>query len=118
MTLQSGVSTLTGHVVDAARNGIGDVQVIATNGADTRTASTVTTGTQKGTFTLPDLTVGRWSVTMQAAGYQVQSRTVTLAAGKPVATVNATLSTATATVDGVVRMQRQRTRRWSAPAWC
>ena len=104
-TLQSGVSTLTGHVVDAARNGIGDVQITATNGADTRTASTVTTGTQKGTFTLPDLTVGRWSVTMQAAGYQVQSRTVRLIAGKPVAQINATLSIATATVDGVVRVQ-------------
>ncbi len=104
-TLQSGVSTLTGHVVDAARNGIGDVQVVATNGSDTRTGSTVTTGTQKGTFTLPDLTVGRWSVTMQAAGYQVQSQTITLKAGKPVATLNATLSTATATVDGIVRKQ-------------
>ena len=77
----------------------------------------MTTGTQKGTFTLPELTVGRWSITMQAAGYQMQSRTVTLTAGEPLATVNATLSTATATVNGVVRSSGTN-KRWSAPAWC
>ena len=105
MTMSSGIATLSGYVhtvTNGHDGGVGGVQVSATDGTVTRTATTVTTGSQKGRFTLPDLSVGKWIVNLDAPGYQLQSRPVNVVAGKSFAQLRVTLSPSTVTVPGFV----------------
>lgn len=105
LTLTLGVGSLVGYVRGVnslgRMGGIGGVQVTATDGTLTRTASTVTTG-PVGRYTLADLPPGRYTVTVDAPGYLPQTRRVTLAKGVSKATMSAVLTSATATVSGRV----------------
>lgn len=105
LTMSSGVSTLTGNVhafINGHQTPIGGAQVSATNGSVTRTASTVTTGSQTGTYVLPQLDVGTWTVNVSAAGYQLNSRQVTIKAGQPKSALDMALSPSTVSVAGKV----------------
>ena len=106
LTMSSGVATVSGFVhsvVGAHDGGLGAVQISATNGTDTRSATTVTTGGQRGRFVLPDLPLGTWVVTATVDGYQIQSRSIKVVAGKAALSVNMLLVPSTVTVPGVVR---------------
>ncbi|MCW2658465.1 MAG: Cna domain protein, partial [Jatrophihabitans sp.] len=101
LTLKTGVASLLGKVQDAFKAGLGDVQVTATDGMVTRTASTVTTG-PVGSYVLPDLAPGKYSVTFTLDGYAMQTRQVTVNAGASKLLVNATLTSASGSVSGKV----------------
>jgi hypothetical protein len=106
LTMFSDMATLSGYVhafTDGHDAGVGGVQISATNGTLTRSATTVTSGSQTGRFTLPNLPLGKWVVNIAAAGYQLQSRTVNVVAGKRLPQLRAGLSPSTATVSGVVK---------------
>ncbi|MDP9168583.1 MAG: carboxypeptidase-like regulatory domain-containing protein, partial [Actinomycetota bacterium] len=106
LTLKVGVTTLSGKVEgpDSVGNtiGLGGVQVTATDGTVSRSASTVTSGTVAGNYTLPDLPPGTYSVTVQAPGYLPQTQQILIKPGQGKATLNSTLNSASATVTGVV----------------
>ncbi|MDQ1713573.1 MAG: large repetitive protein [Frankiaceae bacterium] len=86
LTLQRGLQSLTGKVDQATDTGTsaGGVTVTATDGTNTRTATTVSresTGgvsALEGTFTLPDLPLGTYTVTYAAPGYATRTQRVTL----------------------------------------
>ncbi len=106
LTMSSGVATVSGFVhsvVGAHDGGLGAVQISATDGTDTRSATTVTTGGQRGRFVLPDLPLGTWVVTATVDGYQIQSRSIKVVAGTSALSVNMLMVPSTVTVPGVVR---------------
>ena len=107
LDLKPGVAALTGKISGTdstgAFGGIGNVGVTVTNGTVTRTASTVTTGSLLGHYTLPDLAPGVYTITMRADGYLTQTRQVTIAKGQSKAAVNATLNSSAAIVTGTVK---------------
>ena len=82
--LQAGVATVAGLVSgrDAygGQGGLGGVRVTARSGETERSATTVT-GDRRGTFVLPDLPVGRWTLTFEADGYATQTRRLTVTPG-------------------------------------
>ncbi len=105
LTMSSGVATLTGVVramIDKHNTGLGGVTVTATDGTTTRTSTTVTTGSQTGLFTLPQLALGTWTVSVRGSGYQVQTMQVKVAAGQKQLTRDVQLSPSTVTVAGSV----------------
>ncbi|MDT4915286.1 MAG: large repetitive protein, partial [Pseudonocardiales bacterium] len=101
LTLKAGVASLVGTVQDAFKAGLGDVQVTATDGTVSRTASTVTTG-PVGSYVLPDLTPGTYTVTFALDGYQTQTRKVVIERGASKRIVNASLTSASGSVSGTV----------------
>ncbi|MEO6885020.1 MAG: carboxypeptidase-like regulatory domain-containing protein, partial [Jatrophihabitantaceae bacterium] len=101
LTLKVGVASLVGHVRDAFKAGLGDVQVTATNGTVSRTASTVTTG-PIGSYVLPDLAPGKYSVTFILDGYQTQTQQVIIEPGASESSADATLTSASASLSGNV----------------
>jgi hypothetical protein len=101
LTLKVGVASLVGTVQDAFKAGLGDVQVTATDGTVTRTATTVTRG-PIGSYVLPDLAPGTYSVTFALSGYQTQTRKAVIKPGTSKKSVNATLTSASAAVTGTV----------------
>ncbi len=106
LTMSSGVATVSGlvhSIVGAHDGGLGAVQVSATDGTDIRSATTVTTGAARGRFVLPDLPLGTWVVTATVDGYQIQSRSIKVVAGKAALSVNMLMVPSTVTVPGVVR---------------
>ena len=106
LTLKLGAGSLVGTVTGpdslGVVGGIGGAQVTATNGTLTRTATTVTNGAVAGSYTLPDLPPGTYTVTTQAAGYLPVTQAATIKPGQSQARVDAVLTAATATVTGVV----------------
>lgn len=118
LTLKAGVASLGGRVtgipngkipgVEASVTpvGLGGVQVTATNGTVSRTASTVTgpsTSALVGNYVLPDLVPGTYSVTFTAPGYLVQTQRVVIKRGQSQASASAVLTSAAAVVSGTVR---------------
>lgn len=107
LKLKAGVATLGGVVTgpnsSGALTGLGNVQVTVTDGTTARTATTVTTGSLTGHYTLPDLAPGLYTITVQATGYLTQTRQVRIAKGTSSATVNATLNSSAAIVTGNVQ---------------
>jgi large repetitive protein len=108
LTMSSGEGTLTGVVKTMIRNHntpLGGITVSATDGTTTRTSTTVTTGSQTGLYTLPQLTVGTWTVTVSGAGYQLQTEQIKVAAGQKHLTHDIELTSSTVTVAGTVTGQ-------------
>lgn len=106
LSLKAGQGSLTG-VVDGPDSqgtvqGLGGITVTVTDGTITRTATTVTSG-PVGHYTVPGLPVpGSYTVTIAGDGYLPQMQRISLAAGQSRAIANATLRSATATVQGTV----------------
>jgi hypothetical protein len=105
LTMSSGVATLTGVVramIDKHNTRLGGITVTATDGTVTRTSTTVTTGSQTGLFTLPQLALGTWTVTISGSGYQLQTLQVKVAAGQKQLARDVELTPSTVTVSGAV----------------
>jgi len=70
------VGSITGTVVDPAGAAIPGARVTAVQKSTAFTRSTVTSGA--GTYTLPQMAVGGYSVSVQVSGFETESRDVTL----------------------------------------
>jgi len=105
--LRAGVATVAGLVSgrDAygGQGGLGGVRVTARSGETERAATTVT-GDRRGTFVLPDLPVGTWTLTFEADGYATQTRRLVVTAGGA-PEQRATLTSVGGTVSGTATDQ-------------
>ncbi|MBV9369950.1 MAG: carboxypeptidase regulatory-like domain-containing protein, partial [Frankiales bacterium] len=106
ITLQSGVESLTGTISDS-NGGVAGATITATNGALTRSVSSVsgTTGSGSsavGSYVLPALPTGHYTVTVTGPGYAPQTLQISLDGKKSSITQNAVLTSATATFGGVI----------------
>ncbi len=97
LTMRAGLGTITG-LVSSATGGVGGVTVTATTGPSTLSVTTSTVS-PVGSFTLPDLPLGVYTVTVSGAGWQSQTQQVVLNTN---ATVNFGLVATTGTVGGQV----------------
>jgi hypothetical protein len=104
LTLHTGVASVTGTVGDAGGSGgIGDVTVTATDGSLSRTVTTVTTASLRGSYTLSDLPApGDYTVSFTAPGFLTQTLHVATKKGQPSVREDVTLFPASATVAGSV----------------
>ncbi len=103
LSLKAGVATVSGTVTSAVGGPLGGVQVSATDGTTTRTASTVTVAGLRGRYTLSELPApGDYTVTFTADGYLQQTVRLVLTKGESVAKVDVALFPATATVAGSI----------------
>ncbi len=112
LALKAGVGSLLGRVIGPNSlgevGGLGGVQITATDGTNTRTASSVTPPTNSrsniaGDFTLPDLPPGKYTLTAAETGYLPQTQSVTIKAGvSSVHVPTIALQSATASVTGRV----------------
>jgi len=102
LTLKPGQASIVG-TVSGADGGLGGITVTAISGKVTRTATTVTSQSLRGSYILPNMpTPGEYTLTISGDGYLTQTRTVTLTEGVGSATVDATLSRADSEVSGTV----------------
>lgn len=99
--VQSIVGTVSAQSPQSGLAGLGGATVTATNGTQTRSVTTVSTG-PVGSYTLADLPTGTWTVTISAPGYLAQTSRITLDGTKPAATFNTQLLPSTAIVQGTV----------------
>jgi hypothetical protein len=107
LTLKAGQASIVGTVSGADQSGhtggLGGITVTATAGKVTRTATTVTSQSLRGSYILPNMpTPGEYTLTISGDGFLTQTRTVTLTEGVGSATVDATLSRADSSVSGTV----------------
>jgi hypothetical protein len=102
LTLKPGQASIVGTVSDGD-GGLGGITVTATADKITRTATTVTSQSLRGSYILPSMpSPGEYTLTISGDGYLTQTRTVTLTEGVGSATVDATLSRADSAVTGTV----------------
>ncbi len=107
LRLFTGVASLAGTVTGpdslGVVGGLGGITVTATDGATTRTASTVT-GNRAGTFVLADLPVpATYTVTFSGDGYASQTHEVELAQGSSAALLDVLLDVSSGVVQGAVK---------------
>lgn len=107
LTLHRGVAAISGTVSGTDElgvdGGLGGVTVSATDGATTRTATTVTTGVV-GSYALPDLPApGEYTLTVTGTGFSTQTRTVTIPRDVGGVTADVSLSRSNGGVTGIVR---------------
>ena len=106
ITLKAGVESLTGTISDHNGNGVPGATVTATNGALSRTVSSVsgTTGSSSpvGSYVLPALPTGAYTVTITAPGYAPQTLQVSLDGKASSLDRDAQLTSATATFAGII----------------
>jgi hypothetical protein len=100
LTEKPGLGSITGQVTAASQpDGVGGVTVTATNGSQSRTATT-TTVAPVGSYTLPNLTIpGTYAVTVSGPGWVPQTQQVQLTGN---AVANANLTPSSANVTGVI----------------
>ncbi|HZC72285.1 MAG TPA: carboxypeptidase-like regulatory domain-containing protein [Jatrophihabitans sp.] len=114
LQLRHGVATLMGKVM--ARDdqdtlvGVGGAHVTVSDGATSRSTTTITAGAggvdkPVGEYRLPGLAPGTYTVTIEAAGYQVETRRLVLRSGESDHTMDAVLGSAFAIVSGHVQGQ-------------
>jgi len=106
ITLQGGVESITGTISDS-NGGVAGATITATNGALTRSVTSVsgTSGSGSsavGSYNLPALPTGKYTVTVTGPGYAPQTLQVTLDGKQPGLTRNALLTSSTATFGGVI----------------
>jgi hypothetical protein len=106
ITLQGGVESITGTISDS-NGGVAGATITATNGALTRSVTSVsgTSGSGSsavGSYNLPALPTGKYTVTVTGPGYAPQTLQVSLDGKQPGLTRNALLTSATATFGGVI----------------
>ncbi|SDC59807.1 Carboxypeptidase regulatory-like domain-containing protein [Sanguibacter gelidistatuariae] len=104
MALSNGVASLSGIVTGPDSlgfdSGVGGATVTASDGATTRTASTVTSGLV-GSYTLVDLPIpGTYEIAVAADGFATQTLQLTLDAVTPTARQDVALRTANGAVQG------------------
>lgn len=107
LRLDPGQGTITGTISgidDLGEIGpLGGITVTASDGKNTRTATTVTASDARGTFILPSLPVpGTYTVQTSAEGYLAQTQTISLDKHSPTKDVDATLTRSDGTVEGTV----------------
>lgn len=111
LSLQRGVQSLVGTVTATTATGrtaeAGGVTVTVTDGTTTRRATTITrspagTATPVGSYVLPDLPLGRWTVSFTADGYATRTEQVVLDGTRSDRDLTAHLITSGATVRGAV----------------
>ncbi len=110
LTLNPGEGTIVGTISGeddlGHRGGLGGITVTATNGKQTRTATTVTSQALRGHYILPNLPVpGQYTLTISGAGFLTQTRKVEFTTDVVSATVDATLTRGDAVVSGTVTGQ-------------
>jgi hypothetical protein len=105
LTLSRGVESIAGSITAPTTlkgvTGLGGATVTATNGSLTRSVTTVSTG-PVGSYTLSDLPLGDWTVTVSSDGYLAQTTRLTLDGKASAATFSTQLQSSTATVQGTV----------------
>ncbi|TAM87192.1 MAG: carboxypeptidase regulatory-like domain-containing protein, partial [Jatrophihabitans sp.] len=106
LTLQTGVVSLTGTITGTNDSGqivgLGGATITAAGAGITRTVSTLTATGVAGSYILPDLPAGAYTVTISAPGYTSQTSGLTLVQGTSARTLSAQLTPATGVVAGVV----------------
>ncbi|MGN6330290.1 MAG: carboxypeptidase regulatory-like domain-containing protein, partial [Motilibacteraceae bacterium] len=105
LTLKRGVESIAGTVTAPTTlkgvTGLGSATITATNGSISRSVTTVSTG-PIGSYTLSDLPLGEWTVTVSADGYLAQTTRITLDGKASSAAFSTQLQFSTAVVQGTV----------------
>lgn len=82
--------------------GVGGARVTASSGDVTRSSTTVTNGNLAGTYRLPDLPPGTYTVTTESTGYLTQTQRVVIRRGQVTHPIRTELTSAAAIVAGQV----------------
>lgn len=105
LTLKRGVESIAGSISAPTTlkgvTGLGGATITATNGSVSRSVTSVSTG-PVGSYTLSDLPLGDWTVTVSADGYLAQTTRLTLDGKASAAAFSTQLQYSTAVVQGTV----------------
>ncbi|MGB0112405.1 MAG: carboxypeptidase-like regulatory domain-containing protein [Ilumatobacteraceae bacterium] len=101
--LIGGSGTVAGVAVDATGQPVGGAKVVVLGDGVNSETTTLTTGSDAGTFTVSDLPVpGVYTVSIEAAGFQTETLSASFSAGGPQNLGQITLISSTAQVAGTV----------------
>jgi hypothetical protein len=106
ITLKAGVESLVGTISDRNGNGVAGATITATNGALTRAVTSVSGasgGSPVGSYVLPALPTGSYTVTVSAPGFAPQTLQAALTGKTPSLTRDTELTSATAVFAGLIR---------------
>ncbi len=106
ITLKAGVESLTGTISDSNGNGVAGATITATNGTLSRSVTSVSgttgSGSPVGSYVLPALPTGAYTVTVAAPGFSPQTLQVSLNGKVSSIVRDAQLTSATAIFGGVI----------------